>query len=1720
MLLGNLFCMFGQVAQKATSSPEVTGYCTTYLSGGSFDVNSLSITGTNLNFTGPGATSTTSDGSYYVVLSPTSPNNTCMLTPGQTYSIIINTVNSDKVSMWIDYNQNGTFETTEWVQISTMTSSGSNSTATFTVPTTALIGQTGMRIRTRSYSNSNTSSDACTNFGSGCTLDFTVNIGSSTPAKPVANFTSISTIGTPGSPIQFNDLTTGIPTSWKWTFTGGTPSTSLAQNPSVTYNTSGKYDVKLVATNALGADSIIKTSYVTVTNAITIPISGSQSISTCDATIYDNGGTSTYTTYADGNLIIYPATAGKAVRLDFSSFSLNSNDYLYIYNGTSTNATLLATYSGTTLPNSVTATNLTGALTLRLVTSYNTNTGFVAKASCADLILQTVSAVSWSNSIDNNRNSYSQSKILNYSIKNEALTSSNVYAKIYSKPSTSTSYSLLSTSPSVSIGATSTFSQMCLVSGLNTKDIYDFKIELYNSSNTLLNTYDPTNNSLLGGLSFESVSDDALADYPVTSLGGNGFDMTAVSITGTTLNNTSTRPTAASGNYYVNWAASGSKTCTLTTGTNYTLNVTTNGSYNISLWIDYNQDKVFQANEWTQVATSTSYGTVNSVVFKIPNTALSGDTRMRIRTNYSWYSNTSTDATSTFYYGSTEDYTITVQAQTQSIPKTDFAASETNICLGSTVQFTDNSTGVPATWKWVFDGGSPSTSTSQNPSVTYNTVGVYPVKLVISNSLGRDSLVKTNYITVTNTVNVPASGSKSITACGVTIYDNGGTSNYANNSDGTLTIYPSTAKSAVRLQFSQFVTESWDYLYVYNGTSTSASQIGIYYGTTIPADIVASNASGALTLRFYSDGSSNYSGFVAQASCVPLYSQYLKNVSWTNVVDNNYNGYAQSKVLNYTVQNDKPAAASVYTKLYCNYNSKADSLIATSSLFSIAASSASGVKTCSVSGLNIQNNYNFKIELYNQADSLLSTYNSSAFSTLGSQKFESAADDGAPTYCTGNLGGGGFVLTGVAIKNTTLNNTATRTAIRTVDGSYYTDFQKSGSNTCSLNPGQTYTVSVTAASYYQIGMWIDFNHDSSFQSSEYTQVASYTTSSTTPSEVSFVVPTTAVSGDTKLRIRTLYNSSTTMGGTDACSYFNSGCTEDYTITIAAVNNAAPVPAFVASPTNCSIGSQVQFTDLSTNIPTGWKWTFTGGTPATSTSQNPTVVYANPGTYDVKLVARNAYGADSIVKSSYITITNSVMVPTTGSTSVTACGFTLYDNGGASNYANASNGSLTIYPSIAGQSVQLQFSEFSSESCDYLYVYDGTSTSATLIGSYSGSSIPSTITANNSTGALTLRFYSDGSVVYSGFTAQASCVTLPNFTIASAAWTNAIDNNYNGYYQSKTLNLVVRNNTSAKTSTYAKIYYKLTSATSYTLYGETTPIAINANSVSETFIYNVTNLPARGYYDLKIELYDASNTLISTYTSVDDSDLKSQGFEPVSSDGVGYYCTSNLGGSASDITAVSATGTTLNNTTTRSSNSPYTSYSASGVYTGSLTWNAINTINVTTSNNDIVSMWIDYDHNSTFDASEWTLVSAASNSRAVSASFYIPTTALTGQTRMRIRTRSAGTSNFSTDACTNFSSGCTEDYTITIDKLNGVDDVNSTLLKLYPNPVSDKLKIAIPGFYKGTLQVMDVVGRKVISTEVSGEEFEQNVSDLKTGIYFIQIKSENGQTFNKEFMVRH
>ncbi|MFZ4542414.1 MAG: PKD domain-containing protein [Saprospiraceae bacterium] len=79
----------------------------------------------------------------------------------------------------------------------------------------------------------------------------------------------------------------------------------------------------------------------------------------------------------------------------------------------------------------------------------------------------------------------------------------------------------------------------------------------------------------------------------------------------------------------------------------------------------------------------------------------------------------------------------------------------------------------------------------------------------------------------------------------------------------------------------------------------------------------------------------------------------------------------------------------------------------------------------------------------------------------------------------------------------------------------------------------------------------------------------------------------------------------------------------------------PVVDFTNSTSAVCTGSKVSFSDNSTNDPTAWLWTFPGGTPSQSISENPQVVYTAPGTYDVTLRVTNAYGSTTLVKKSLI-----------------------------------------------------------------------------------------------------------------------------------------------------------------------------------------------------------------------------------------------------------------------------------------------------------------------------------------------------------------------------------------------------------------------------------------------------------------------------------------------------
>jgi len=89
---------------------------------------------------------------------------------------------------------------------------------------------------------------------------------------PVANFSVSKNTMTAGETVSFTDLSSNIPTTWSWSFPGGNPAASSAQNPTVSYSTPGIYDVTLTATNTSGSNSKTITGYIVVNNITTPPV--------------------------------------------------------------------------------------------------------------------------------------------------------------------------------------------------------------------------------------------------------------------------------------------------------------------------------------------------------------------------------------------------------------------------------------------------------------------------------------------------------------------------------------------------------------------------------------------------------------------------------------------------------------------------------------------------------------------------------------------------------------------------------------------------------------------------------------------------------------------------------------------------------------------------------------------------------------------------------------------------------------------------------------------------------------------------------------------------------------------------------------------------------------------------------------------------------------------------------------------------------------------------------------------------------------------------------------------------------------------------------------------------------------------------------------------------------------------------------------------------------
>ena len=158
-----------------------------------------------------------------------------------------------------------------------------------------------------------------------------ISITGKATAAPTPAFSSVQTVCAQ-TPVSFIDQSYGSPTNYEWTFTGGTPPTSTAKNPMVSYSAPGTYNVKLKVSNAIGADSIIKTSYITVdpANVVSVNITGNLAMPFCSsdtliatATPVNGGSNPIYNWHLNGNLLY---TGSNSV---YQFSALNSGDQIY-----------------------------------------------------------------------------------------------------------------------------------------------------------------------------------------------------------------------------------------------------------------------------------------------------------------------------------------------------------------------------------------------------------------------------------------------------------------------------------------------------------------------------------------------------------------------------------------------------------------------------------------------------------------------------------------------------------------------------------------------------------------------------------------------------------------------------------------------------------------------------------------------------------------------------------------------------------------------------------------------------------------------------------------------------------------------------------------------------------------------------------------------------------------------------------------------------------------------------------------------------------------------------------------------------------------------------------------------------------------------------------------------------------------------------------------------
>jgi PKD repeat protein len=1041
--------------------------------------------------------------------------------------------------------------------------------------------------------------------------------------------------GCQGQPVQFTDQSTGNITSRSWTFPSGSPPTSTMTNPAVTWNTGGTFNVSLTVSGPAGSNTKVKPVLI-------------KPIPTANFTYTVNGLT-----------------------VNFNNTSQNGTSYNWSFGdgGTSNEEDPEYTYTEAGFYTVIlTVTNECGSATKSLVVNTAPTADFSASptSGCASLIVNftnessyNASTFNWSFQGGQPGASNLQNPIVLYTISGSFTVSLTVTNASGSSSVVKTNYISVQTVPNTNFNFTANGLTVTFTNSTTGGTSYNWSFGDGASSNET----NPVHTYAAGG------------SYTVTltstnPCGSTTATQTVVIVTPPTAGFTAT-PTSGCASLTVqftntsspnattwNWSFPGG-TPSSSTAQNPAVVYNTAGTYSVTLTVSNAAG--------SSTASQTNYITVNTVPTTGFTNSISGKTVTFTNTSmnaasYLWNfgdGQTSTLTNPVHTYASDGTYTVTLTSTnpcgsttaTQTVvivtpPTAGFTATPTSGCASLTVQFTNTSSPNATTWNWSFPGGTPSSSTAQNPAVVYNTAGTYSVTLIASNSAYSDTLTLTNYITV-NTVPTAGftSSVDSLTAT-FTNTSNNATSYLWNFGDGQT----STLTNPVH-------TYSNDGTYTVTLSATNVCGVTIF-----TQNVVIITAPSA--------------GFTANTTtgCAPLTVQF-QNLSSANSVS-----------WSWSFPGGTPSSSTEQHPLVI-YN--------TPGVYNVSLTVTNSAGTTSTF---TQTNF-ITVLGPPTASFILSINGLTASFTNGSQNANSyswAFGDGStsmeanPTHTY--LNGGTFTVTLSATNNC---GTTTYTQEIIVEPAPVAAFTMSASEGC-----VPFTVQFTNQSSPNATslLWIFEGGDPATSNQEnpsatWSQTGTFlvTLIASNPSGIDTASATVTVNN-----IPTAGFTHTTAGlsvvltnqSSNADSYLwnfgdgntsneanpthNYGATGTFTVTLQATNEcgtalfsstvtisgSAPLAVFSVGENNGCVPFNVTFTDQSAGNPTAWQWTFPGGFPATSSEQNPTVTYSSTGVFPATLIATNIYGSDTLTLQNAVTAQS---VPTSGFTYSANLGTITFNN---------------------------------------------------------------------------------------------------------------------------------------------------------------------------------------------------------------------------------------------------------------------------------------------------------------------------------------------------------------------------------------------------------------------------------------------------------------------------